>query len=60
MVAPASTALSRLLDPVAQCLNRESAQRLADLKMDPTLQARVDDLADRANSGTLSDAEKAE
>ncbi len=49
--------LERLLAPLGECLTAESARRLLALKADPTLQARVNDLADRHNAGQLTPAE---
>jgi hypothetical protein len=53
-------ALERLLDPVADCLTPEVAQRIAALRANPQTQARIDDLADRHREGGLSDEELAE
>ncbi|HKM55893.1 MAG TPA: hypothetical protein VJY33_20980 [Isosphaeraceae bacterium] len=52
--------LDRVLDPLAACLNREAAQSIIDLRIDPDIQARVDTLAERANEGTISAEERAE
>jgi hypothetical protein len=52
--------LDRLLAPLGECLTPESARRLLALKADATLQARVDDLADRHNEGRLTPDEEAE
>lgn len=60
MVAPSSNALDRLLGPVADCFDRESAQRLVSLEIAPETRAKIDQLAERANEGTISDAERAE
>jgi hypothetical protein len=54
------TLLDGILDPLSRCLDAESARRLLDFKMDPAMQARVDDLAARANEGTLSPQDRAE
>ena len=53
-------AVDRLLDPFSRCLDVESAQRIAEFRVDPTVQARVDLLAERANDGALGDEERAE
>jgi uncharacterized protein YnzC (UPF0291/DUF896 family) len=55
-----STLFDRLLDPLTDCLTREVAQRVLDLKVDPSLQARMDELADKANEGELTTAEAQE
>jgi len=53
-------ALDGLLEPLSRCLDAESAQRVADFRIDPALQARIDILAERANEGVLTDDEGAE
>jgi hypothetical protein len=55
-----ATALDGLLDPLSRCLDAVSAQRVAEFRVDPAVQARVDILAQRANEGMLSDEERAE
>lgn len=52
--------LNRLLDPLARCLTPEAARRLLNLRADPAVQARIDELADRSNEGQLTSAERAE
>ena len=52
--------LDELLDPLAQCLDVESARRVADLDIAADLQAKLGLLAEKANEGTLSDAERAD
>ncbi len=49
-----------LLDPFSRCLNAESAQRLADFRVDPAIQSRIDVLAERAHDGLLSEDERTE
>ena len=58
--AKSSPVLDRLVAPLGECLTPESARRLLALKADSTLQARVDELADRHNSGLLTPDEQAE
>ncbi|MBY0528295.1 MAG: hypothetical protein K2R98_33200 [Gemmataceae bacterium] len=53
-------ALDRLVGPLGDCLNPESARRLLALKADAKLQARVDYLAGRCNDGLLTPEERAE
>jgi len=55
-----NTVLDRVLDPFTECLTREVAERVVNLRADAEVQARVDDLADKANEGLLSDEERAE
>lgn len=56
----AATSLDQFLDPLSRCLDAESARRIVALSVSPTVQERVDILADRANEGLLSDEERAE
>ena len=51
MIAP--TILDRLFEPFAE-LSPETAQELVDLRLDPALQTRLDELARLANQGVLS------
>jgi len=55
-----SEVVDRLLDPVAACLTTGVARRIAALRADPTTQARLDELADKAAEGRLSPAEREE
>jgi hypothetical protein len=55
-----ATILSELLEPVGQMMPVEFARELAALRSTPELQARIDDLADKANEGHLSEEEQAE
>ena len=54
------TYLDRMLEPLSDCLTPEVARRLIQLRADPGLQARIDDLADRCTEGTLTPEEKLE
>jgi hypothetical protein len=54
------TLSSSVLDPFTACLTPEVAKRIAGFRADAETQARVDQLADKANEGTLSAQEKAE
>jgi hypothetical protein len=56
----ATTALDDLLDPMSRCLDAESARRVAEFRIDPAVQARIDILAERANNGVLSEEERTE
>ena len=53
-------ALDRLLDPVGRCLTPEVARKIAELRADPDLQARIDELADKSTEGRLSEEERAQ
>jgi hypothetical protein len=56
----AVTLLDEFLDPLSRCLDAESARRVLDLGVSPSVQERVDTLAERANEGLLSDDERSE
>ena len=56
----AATGLDGLLEPLSRCLDIESAQRIVELRVDASVQERIDVLAERANEGTLSDEERME
>lgn len=49
-----------ILDPVAGCLTPEVAERILAIRIDPRVQARVDELAATAAAGSLTDAERTE
>lgn len=55
-----STLLDQLIDPLADCLTVEAAERIAAARAQPALQLRIDELGDKANLGTLTTAEQAE
>jgi len=59
MSTTAST-IDQLMKPVGACLSPEVAQRIIELRADAKLQSRVDELADKANLGSLNEAEHAE
>ena len=52
--------LEQVLDPFVDCLTPEAARRVVALRADPEVQARLDQLADRANEGLLTPDERAE
>jgi hypothetical protein len=58
VTAPAT--LDGLLEPLSRCLNVESAGRILEFRIDSAVQTRLDVLAEKANEGTLGDAERAE
>ncbi len=60
MSTSAGNVLDRILNPLADCLTPEVARKIADLRADVQTQARFDELADKANEGQLSDAERIE
>lgn len=60
MSAVTAGVLESLLGPLSRCLDAESAQRIAEFRISPDLQARIEVLADRTNEGTASEEESAE
>lgn len=50
----------RILDPLADCLTREVAARILEVRLEPDIQARVDELAAKANEGELTAEDRAE
>jgi hypothetical protein len=55
-----NSALERMLEPLCACLNREAAERIVQFQVDDAIQARVDELAQRANEGLLTRDERSE
>ena len=56
----ATAGLAKILDPVAQCFTPEVARRVAELRADPAVQARIEELAEKCNEGTITPEEMAE
>ena len=54
------TLLDGLLEPFGACLTPEVARRLVDLQANATTVARVEELADKCNEGTLTPDERVE
>ncbi len=57
---PTASHLDRLFELLAQAFTPEVARKLADLRAEPEVQARIDVLADKANDGTLTPEEDCE
>src|SRR4051794_40304425 len=57
MVAQGQNVLFKMLAPV---LTPETAERLVSLRIDAETRVRIDELADKANEGTLTDPERVE
>jgi hypothetical protein len=55
-----TAALDRMLESVGRCLTPESARQVVELRGDATLQARLDELADKSTAGTLTADEHSE
>jgi hypothetical protein len=54
------TAWDRLLDPMIACLTPDVARRIVDLRLDPLVPSRLDELATKSNDGTLHPDEQSE
>lgn len=52
--------LDRLLEPVSRCFTGEVARALLAVRVDELAQARVDELADKCDAGTLTPDERDE
>jgi hypothetical protein len=50
--------LDALLDPFTHCLDLESARRVAEFEIAPSVQDRVDALAEKVNEGVLTEDER--
>ena len=55
-----ATYLNRILEPVTDALTPEMARLFVDMRPDAELQTYVDDLAKKANDGTITPEEDAE
>lgn len=53
-------AFDRATEPVFRILNREQAARIVDFHGEEELQRRIEELAEKANEGELTSAERAE
>jgi hypothetical protein len=60
MAISMNSALDRLLEPLTDCLTPDVARRIVAFRADAETQHRVDELAAKANEGTLTEAEQAE
>ena len=56
----AEASFAKILDPVVACFTPEVAKRVAELHADPELQARIEELADKCNEGTMTPEETVE
>ena len=56
----ATAGLAKILDPVAHCFTPEVAKRVAELRADPDVQGRIEELAEKCNEGTMTPEEMAE
>jgi len=60
MRAADTSFLDRIVEPISRCLTPESAREIVDLRADPELQARLDELAGKCNEGSLTPSERAQ
>ena len=56
----ATSLLDQIIEPFAECLTKDAAEKIAALRADDSLQQRVDELAEKANRGQLCPAEQVE
>ena len=52
--------LAKILDPVIECFTPEVAKRVTELRADPAVQARIEELAEKCNEGMMTPEETAE
>jgi hypothetical protein len=52
--------LDGLLEPLSRCLDAESARRVVDLQIGAPVQMRIEELAEGANEGALTESELSE
>jgi hypothetical protein len=51
-------AMDEVLEPVVRCFTPDVARQIASLRASSSLQARLDELAGKANEGELTDDER--
>ncbi len=59
-MASVESYLDRYLDPVTQAFSAEVAQKILDCKPDDGVLARMEELGEKSNSGSLTKAERDE
>jgi hypothetical protein len=52
--------IDQIIEPFAECMSREAAQRVVTLRADEATQTKLESLAEKANLGVLSASEKAD
>ena len=52
--------VDRLIEPLSRCIRGRGEEDLLSLRADAALQARIDELADRCDEGTLTPEEREE
>jgi hypothetical protein len=58
VAATRQTIVDQVFDSVADCLTPDVARRIIAVELDPRAQVQIDQLARKANQGTLSDEER--
>ena len=56
----AANILDQVLDPFAECLTPDAAERIVAYRVDPETQSRVEELASKANDSSLADEDREE
>jgi hypothetical protein len=59
-VLKSTTVLDRFLDPVTACLTPAVAENIVGVRVDAQTQSRLDELAEKANLGELSEGDREE
>ena len=59
-IMASSALIEQMVEPIGRVLTQESATELLGLRADAVTQQRIDELAEKCNSGTLTDEERAE
>jgi len=59
VVSNTDDVLEQVFDSLADCLTPEVARRILDIRIDPQTQARINELAVKANEGLLTPEEAA-
>jgi hypothetical protein len=60
LITDSHAAFQRGTAPIFALLSADQMRKLAAMQVDPTLATRVEELAEKANEGELTDAERAE
>lgn len=60
VIASSKSVLDEILDPLAECFTADVARRIVAISLHPQKQARIDELAVKANEGALTDSERAD
>jgi len=56
----AANLLDQIIEAFAECLTPEASRKIIALRADAALQQRVDELAEKATNGELTDEERTE